>query len=367
MKKILHTTLTIGVCLLATLLASCKDKEKEKLPGSIYGTVSIAGTDEPMRGTGVALHYTTGDNALGALFLRTVTASDGYYEFPDVIAGEYILRVEVPEYKITQYNVIVESGRAARADMQVTPKGEGDDETEDVYIIKAAKLMVQKQDLGEGDWSTADVMCKSSTLAGYTDWRLPTKEELMTLYTNKSSIGEFGDWIYWSCDRSDQSAVAIDFRNGYIYNDYRLSNIFCVRAVRSINNDPEDPEEPEEDYITIPELNLMVQKQDIGVQSFSSAEALCAASIIGAFRDWRLPTINELQTLYINRSIIGNFQEEYIYTGTSSRPYAYWSSTPVDSSSNDTYYAVEFDNGETVAYSAYYPKLSVRAVRTISQ
>lgn len=121
MKKILYVIVTTLLCLLASLWYGCKEKENIKLTGDIYGTVSIAGTFEPMSGTGVALHYMSPKEDIGALLLRTTTAEDGSYEFHDIRAGVYILRVEVPGYKVTQYDVVVESGRPARADMQVTP------------------------------------------------------------------------------------------------------------------------------------------------------------------------------------------------------------------------------------------------------
>lgn len=116
MRKFFYIEIVLG--LFAVVLYGCDEKEN----GSIFGMVSVAGTAEPMRGTGVALHYTSSSQGnIGALLFRTVTADDGGYEFNDVKCGEYVLRVEVPGYKLTQYKVVVESGRAARADMQVTP------------------------------------------------------------------------------------------------------------------------------------------------------------------------------------------------------------------------------------------------------
>lgn len=189
MKKLLYTIIAIVLCISVTLWYGCNDKEKEvESLGSIFGMVSEAGSAEPMRGTGVELYYLNEEGTAGALLFRTTTADDGSYSFDDVKAGEYLLRVEIPGYKRTEYRVVVESGRSARADMQVIAKGEGDEETDEVYVIKAANLMVQKGDLGKGYWSTADAMCKASTLGGYNDWRLPTKDELMILYNNKELI-----------------------------------------------------------------------------------------------------------------------------------------------------------------------------------
>lgn len=131
MKKLIYFGMGLLLCLSATLWYGCNDKESEPF-GSIFGIVSVAGTAEPMRGTGVELYYLNGKEETEVLLLRTVTADDGSYSFDDVKAREYLLRVEVPGYKRTESRVVVESGRATRADMQVMAK-EGDEETDAYY------------------------------------------------------------------------------------------------------------------------------------------------------------------------------------------------------------------------------------------
>lgn len=366
MKKILLITSSIMLSLSMVLWYGCNDKEKEAESfGSIFGMVSVAGTAEPMRGTGVELYYLNEKGTAGALLLRTTTADDGSYSFDDVKAGEYLLRVEVPGYKRTEYKVVVESGRSARADMQVI-KGEGDGETDAYYVIKAANLMVQKEDLGFVTWSTADAMCKASTLANCTDWRLPTEEELMVLYTNSALIGGFnGTDYYWSSNlvkaNGHDAAIVINFANGSLNNRY-VNEISFVRAVRYINP-------PTPDYVTLPELNLMVQKEDLGVVDFYSAVGLCEGSITGGYTDWRLPTLKELQGLYVNRSMIGNFRTGNSGAGAT-LPFYYWSSSIFDTAT-DTHRIIDFRNGEIESsyaryqYEGYY-RFSVRAVRYIN-
>ena len=68
---------------------------------------------------------------------------------------------------------------------------------------------------------------------GYSDWHLPTKEELNKLYLNRSAVGGFSDGYYWSSTEvSADYAWAQYFYNG---NQYYINKSvgWCVRAVRA--------------------------------------------------------------------------------------------------------------------------------------
>jgi len=109
----------------------------------------------------------------------------------------------------------------------------------DYIILEADGIMVQKYDISSGaDWNTAKSMCESSRVGGFSDWRLPTIGELMSLCNQKSTIGGFNTTSsgsqYWSSTPYSSSA----FYAGNFYNcskDYRGSgNSYRVRAVRSL-------------------------------------------------------------------------------------------------------------------------------------
>lgn len=108
-----------------------------------------------------------------------------------------------------------------------------------IFELTSANLMVQTQDIGRVNWTSANLMCQNSTLANYTDWRLPTQAELMILYNNRDIIGGFITSIngaeYWSSQKnSDGNPVGVDFYNGSLFWNY-ASKSYNVRAVRTLN------------------------------------------------------------------------------------------------------------------------------------
>lgn len=67
------------------------------------------------------------------------------------------------------------------------------------YIrIPELGIAVQRQDIGSGDYYSMKSLCESSSVGGFTDWRLPTLAELSALYSLKDKIGGFSGRLYWS-------------------------------------------------------------------------------------------------------------------------------------------------------------------------
>jgi len=81
----------------------------------------------------------------------------------------------------------------------------GKEKNEEYVEFYELGIMAQLKDLGYSDWKTADELCRSSRVGGFSNWRLPTIGELATLNQNKKvlkSITTGGDgWNrggYWS-------------------------------------------------------------------------------------------------------------------------------------------------------------------------
>lgn len=81
---------------------------------------------------------------------------------------------------------------------------------------------------------TAARMCSSLTLNGYSDWYLPSKDELSRLYLNRNVVGGFssGNYYWSSSESSAGTAWCQNFNRGEITEGNKRSR-YLVRAVRA--------------------------------------------------------------------------------------------------------------------------------------
>ena len=82
-------------------------------------------------------------------------------------------------------------------------------------------------------WNNASQLCTSYNLNGYTDWYLPSLEELNLMYINlkQNGIGNFADEYYWSSTEFNEAGAAVQrFSDGTQAN----SNKEILRKVRVI-------------------------------------------------------------------------------------------------------------------------------------
>ena len=101
-------------------------------------------------------------------------------------------------------------------------------------------LMWQKEYVTGKTWQQALKYCEDSTYAGYSDWRLPNKNELASLVNYEKSGEPYSyfpdmpsDW-FWSSSTvvlNTSYAWRVHFSYGYV-NDYDKTNYSYVRCVR---------------------------------------------------------------------------------------------------------------------------------------
>jgi hypothetical protein len=99
--------------------------------------------------------------------------------------------------------------------------------------------------LGTGQNNTALIVnsCTTTSIAaaisnnlisgGYTDWYLPSRDELNRLYTNRTAIGGFNNVSYWSSSQvGTTTAWSINFSTGVSSSTSTKSTLMYVRAIR---------------------------------------------------------------------------------------------------------------------------------------
>lgn len=73
-----------------------------------------------------------------------------------------------------------------------------------VFYIEGKRCLECSELLGEADWQGAKNMCANYRGGGYSDWYLPTKEELNYIYQNLRRTGKIsGNTWYWSSSSYD--------------------------------------------------------------------------------------------------------------------------------------------------------------------
>jgi hypothetical protein len=95
---------------------------------------------------------------------------------------------------------------------------------------------VQLNDITSGStWSSAKNLCEDSTVGGYTDWRLPTLDELQLMYVDRHKLEELTPKAYWSgTPYTNGYYYIVNFSIGVVYYDHNSYKL-CARCVRTVN------------------------------------------------------------------------------------------------------------------------------------
>ncbi|MBN2861337.1 MAG: InlB B-repeat-containing protein, partial [Sphaerochaetaceae bacterium] len=118
-----------------------------------------------------------------------------------------------------------------------TEIGTGKANTEGIYSWIEGQTALPRRDEYIADYAAK--LCLDLVYNGYSDWFLPSKDELNEMYTNlhAQGKGEFtggsSDYYYYSSSEYNRyNAMAQDFRQGY-QNDMMKDSEFSVRAIRA--------------------------------------------------------------------------------------------------------------------------------------
>ena len=106
-----------------------------------------------------------------------------------------------------------------------------------VFYIEGKKAYEVSEILGEANWETAKTIAKNFRGGGYSDWYLPTKDQLNLVYQNLRKTGKISgnSWHWSSSEGNNLSAWSQRFSDGYQGGDGK-DDTGSVRAIRAFSN-----------------------------------------------------------------------------------------------------------------------------------
>ncbi|MDK9717634.1 MAG: DUF1566 domain-containing protein [Trichlorobacter sp.] len=98
-------------------------------------------------------------------------------------------------------------------------------------------FMWQKETAGSMNWQNAMSFAASLSLGGKTGWRLPSRQELITLYSSpcksQMSVVSFNYWSSTTWSERESYAWLVNFSNGDVSARGYKSYSYYVRAIRA--------------------------------------------------------------------------------------------------------------------------------------
>jgi len=216
-------------------------------------------------------------------------------------------------------------------------------------------------------WSSAVSICEDLSLAGNTDWRLPTIDEIETLIhygasspSINSTFQNITSQTYWTSTTyigSTDYAGTVDFNEG-VAGLTNKNNFGFVRCVRGGTASPADfVRDAAKKIVTDKRTGLMWQDDTTPSNTWSNALSYCETNELGGYSDWRLPNIRELFSIS-DTSLLSPAINPIFTRGSGD---GYWSSTTKNDYTSSAYY-VHFYDG----FIGFYGKsgnLYIRCVR----
>ena len=256
----------------------------------------------------------------------------------------------------------------------------------DDIVIDNNTGLVWKQAKREIDnkyiWEEAESVCldlNNSNYAGYSDWRLPLPEELLTTINNDRidlafhlikvvysdpSLNREIDCLWTSKESDADSASALDPFTGRLMGSWFkniVCDVLCVRGEELARGSFKEMMENDKRVVVDSTTGLMWQKEYSYGKNWAQALSYCQDlndKNYANHNDWRLPNKNELASL-LNHDKPAGF-----YLAFFPEKKLFWSSsTGVFTTYNDHAWYVDFEYGSVGVCGKHDDAVYVRCVR----
>lgn len=157
-------------------------------------------------------------------------------------------------------------------------------------------------------WPSAAPACESLQLAGFSDYRLPTRIELLSIVRYSAAAPKSPplfdtplqpSWTASAYAKDRTRAWAVDFRSGDSNAESKEEPLAvrCVRGGRSVPNRPSDRFVSESGSVFDRVTQLTWQQDAAGPFDAAGARDYCRTLTIVASGGFRVPALHELHTL----------------------------------------------------------------------
>ena len=214
--------------------------------------------------------------------------------------------------------------------------------------------------------------CDRLALAGYDDWRLPSRIELVSILDlgrTEPAIDPVvfpqtpSDWFWTSSVAAgdEQAAWYVYFYFGYPKTDLR-SSLFSWRCVRTADVHPAPPAHYDTQSETVRDLGtglLWQRSAPEGTFNFEDARTYCGQLSLAGQPGWRLPSMHELLTLIDEGAASPPMIDGAAFPNTPSEPF--WASSEFGGEPGMAW-QVYFDHGNGL-YGLSSAQMRARCVR----
>ena len=218
--------------------------------------------------------------------------------------------------------------------------------------------------------SSGTGVCGDLSLGGYTDWRLPTVNELESI-TDSGTYNPAIDTTafpntnssdYWSSTAyagSPSHAWKVSFHDGYVDGNDKTVNSY-VRCVRGSEPPAQSFTDNGDGTVTDNVTGLMWQQEDDNImKQWPGALNYCNGLSFAGHTDWRLPNKRELVSI-LDYSTYNPTIDTTAFPKT--KLFHYWSSTTSANETSNVWYVL-FDNSRVFFDDKTFNYYYVRCVR----
>jgi hypothetical protein len=186
-------------------------------------------------------------------------------------------------------------------------------------------------------YADADARCAARSLAGFDDWRLPTRLELVSLLDHGRATGgalpaafaAASGGAHWTSSMSGLTATTYYFVVNDAYGIWSMTfatNTLNSRCVRGTGLTGTKQVGTDTVVDTLTGLEWQRSALDDTEITWAAALAYCEALVHAGHNDWRLPNLKELATIVDESASMAPFIDQAQF-GTSAAT-MYWSSSP---------------------------------------